>query len=312
MRKKAILALAVATLFWGTTYPVIKHGLSGLKIPPLLFLLLRFFVATAAAMPLLLIKRIRKESLAIMLNPDIALLGLLNGLAYTFQFVGLKSVQAGIASIIFNTYVVFAAIFTRFILKEPIGKQKTLAIISGFLGALIISLGNLHAPARQDGTSVGILLVLICGVITGLYVAYSEKIMKKKDGGEGPSPLSIFLVSTIYTLIFLLIEAAVFRDLRHLVSLDTGSLSWICYLGVCCTFCAFILYLYGVKVLGAVNSSVFLLGQVVISIIISMLLLNEKIDLFTIAGALFIFGAIWLAGNHRRQVKQYIDNNLNL
>lgn len=309
MRKKAILALAVATLFWGTTYPVIKHGLSGLQIPPLLFLFLRFCVATAAAIPLLLIKRIRKESLSVMLNPDIALLGLLNGLAYTFQFVGLKSVQAGIASIIFNTYVLFAALFTRFILKEPIGKQKILAIISGFIGALIISLGNLPDSARQDGTIVGILLVLICGVITGLYVAYSEKIMRKRNGGRGPSPLSIFLASTIYTLILLLIEAAVFRDFRHLASLDTGSLLWICYLGVCCTFFAFILYLYGVKTLGAVNSSVFLLGQVVISIVISMLLLNETIDLFTIAGTLFIFGAIWLVGNHNRRDKQRVDNN---
>ncbi len=300
MRKKAILALAFATLFWGTTYPVIKHGLSGLQIPPLLFLLLRFFVATAAAMPLLLIRRIRKESFAIMLNPDIALLGLLNGLAYTFQFIGLTSVQAGVGSIIFNTYVLFAAIFTRFILKEPIGKQKTLAIISGFFGALIISLGNLPSSARRDGTIVGTLLLLICGVITGLYVAYSEKIMRNRDGGEGPSPLSVFLVSTIYTLIILLIEAAVFRELRHLGSLDTGILPWICYLGVCCTFCAFILYLYGVKTLGAVNSSVFLLGQVVISIVISIIFLSETVDVFTIAGALFIFVAIWLAGNQRR------------
>jgi drug/metabolite transporter (DMT)-like permease len=296
MRKNAIIALILAALFWGTTYPAIKHGVSGLHLPPILFLLLRFIVATAVAAPLLSMKRIREEVFRYILHPHIITLGVLNGLAYTLQFVGLKMIQAGIASIIFNTYVLFATIFARVIIKEHVGKRKLFAILSGFIGAFVISLGDVLSPARQDGTLAGTMLILLCSVATGLYVVYSHLIMKEGEGQKTLSPLSVYIASTVYTLVLLLLEAAAFRELQYVRMLDLSSMLWIGYLGICCTFFAFILYLYGVKVLGAIYTSVFLLGQVIISIAISILLLNESIDLFTVSGAPFIFMAIWLAG----------------
>jgi drug/metabolite transporter (DMT)-like permease len=303
MRKKAFIALALAVLFWGTTYPTIKYGLTGLHLPPILFMCLRFIVATAAAVPLLSIKKVRNEVSRCILQPDIIILGVLNGLAYTFQFIGLKTTQAGVASIIFNTYVLFASIFIRFIFREPIGKRKLLAILSGFLGAAVISLGDVFSSTRQDGTLSGTVLIILCSVVTGLYVALSGKVMRVKDGPRAMSPLSVYLASTVYTLILLLIEAAVSRDLQHMATLNLGSMLWIGYLGIFCTFFAFILYLYGVRVFGAINTSIFLLAQVFISIVISVLLLNETIDLFTITGAPFIFVAIWLIGRVHRSSK---------
>ena len=72
------------------------------------------------------------------------------------------------------------------------------------------------------------------------------------------------------------------------------ALLWVGYLGICCTTGTFILYLYAVRVYGGVNIGVFLLAQVIISIVISVYLLGESLNSYMVFGALLIFAAIWL------------------
>ncbi len=303
MKKKAYIALVFATIFWGTTYPTIKYVLSEMHLPPLLFLCLRFTVATAAASILLFVRRIRKEAASALLDPDIIILGALNAVAYSLQFEGMKTTSAGISAIMVNTYVLFAPLFSRLITGERMTRRKTLAVFTGFTGAAVIALRDLlHSPTVGGGASfragnLGTLLVLLCGAVTGLYVAFSEKIMGTED--KTWSPFTVFFASSVYTLLLLLIEVAVTGDLVRLSSVNPESLPWIAYLGLFSTFAAFVLYLYGVRTLGAVHSSIFLLGQVVIGIVVSVLVLGEPVELFTVTGATFILGAIWLAGNGR-------------
>jgi drug/metabolite transporter (DMT)-like permease len=301
MKKKAYIALVFATIFWGTTYPTIKYVLSEMHLPPLLFLCLRFTVATAAASVLLFVRRIRREASSALLDPDIIILGTLNAIAYSLQFEGMKTTSAEISAIMVNTYVLFAPLFSRLITGELITKRKTLAVLTGFTGAAVIALRDLlHSPTGGDSFragTLGTLLVLLCGTVTGLYVAFSEKIMGNEN--KTWSPFTVFFASSVYTLLLLLIEVAVTGDLVRLSSVNPESLPWIAYLGLFSTFAAFVLYLYGVRTLGAVHSSIFLLGQVVIGIVVSVLVLGEPVELFTVTGATFILGAIWLAGNGR-------------
>jgi len=299
MKKKAYIALVFATIFWGTTYPTIKYVLSEMHLPPLLFLCLRFMVATVAASVLLFVRRVRQEAASALLDPDIIILGALNAVAYSLQFEGMKTTSAGVSAIMVNTYVLFAPLFSRLITGERITRRKTLAVLTGFTGAAVIALKDLlHSPtggASFRAGTLGTLLLLLCGAVTGLYVAFSEKIMGTED--KTWSPITVFFASSVYTLLLLLAEIAVTGDLGRLSSVNPESLPWIAYLGLFSTFAAFILYLYGVRALGAVHSSIFLLGQVVIGIVASVLVLSEPVEVFTITGAIFILGAIWLAGN---------------
>ena len=302
MKKKANIALVFATNFWGTTYPTIKYVLSEMYIPPLLFVCLRFTVATAAASLLLFVRKIRREAAAAMLDPDIIILGALNAVAYSLQFLGMKTTSAGISAIMVNTYVLFAPLFTRLITGECVTRRKTLAVLTGFSGAALIAVRDLlRSPAEgasfPAGAS-GTLLVLLCGAVTGLYVAFSEKIMGTEDTTR--SPFSVFFASSVYTLLLLLAEVAVTGDLVRLSSVRPESIPWIAYLGLFSTFAAFVLYLYGVRSLGAVHASIYLLGQVVIGIVVSVIVLGEPVQVYTVTGALFILGAIWLVGKGRK------------
>jgi drug/metabolite transporter (DMT)-like permease len=304
--KLAILSISIATLFWGTTYPTIKFGLTGLHIPPMFFLFIRFLVAIASMLPLLAFKKIRAETLSCIGNPNVVILGLLNGIAFSFQFLGQVWATAGVSTIMVNTYVLFAPLFVRMILKERIRVWQKIAIIIGFTGVLLISIGDFLVPQEHRKALFGTLLVLVCGIVTGLYVAYSEKIMKKP---HSESPVSIFFASSLFTLLLVALGAASFGDIHSFLLLDLRSIFWVIYLGTFCTSGAFILYLYSVRVFGAVNSAVFLLAQIVISIVLSVLLLDERLNGFMIAGGLSIFVAIWLVKKPEKpNDKQIVDN----
>ena len=306
MKRNAYIALFFATLFWGTTYPTIKYVLSEMSPPPFLFLFLRFAIATAASSALLFSRKIRCEMRFSLRDPYVIILGTLNAVAYSLQFEGMKTTSAGVSAIMVNTYVLFAPLFSRLVTGERITRKKGMAVLTGFAGAAAIALGDLLHSRTGDipfRPAPGTILVLLCGAVTGAYVAYSEKIM----GGTGPqrSPFTVFFASSVYTLLLLVIEIAVTGDLYRLSSVRPESLPWTAYLGLFSTFIAFVLYLYGVRALGAVHTSIFLLGQVVIGIVVSILFLSETVEVYTVAGAALILGAIWLAGNSKNPVAEH-------
>lgn len=293
-KEKAIFAILLATVFWGTTYPTIKFGLSELYLPPLTFLFLRFLVATVSLCPLLFIKPIREEVFWALQKPYIILLGIFNGISYSLQYIGQVSTTAGIATIMVNTYVLFAPIFAHFIFKKKIDLRKKLAIITGFLGVATIAMGDIISSEENTSTLLGTLLVLGCGLLAGVYVAYSEKVMKNRYNEKPLNPLAVFLSSTIFTLLLIIIEGLAFRDLAAFTHIELRAFFIIVYLGIFCTGGAFVLYLYSIKELGSVNSAVFMLLQIIISITISTTLLKEILNVFMLCGGFLIVVAIYL------------------
>ncbi len=293
-RFKAIFSITIATFFWGTTYPVIKFGLSQLHLMPLSFLALRFLSALASLIPLLLIKSIREEFIWSISKPDILILGILNGVAYALQFIGQVSTTAGIATIMVSTYVLFTLLFGHFVLGKKINVRKKIAVFIGFSGVVIIAMGDLINMRGESNSFYGMALTLGTGICAGLYVTFSEKVYELTFSERKLNPVTIFLASTVYSSLIIACAGLFIQDLPHFSSLTFPALLPILYLGVICTSGAFIMYLLAVREAGAVNTAVFMLLQIIISIIFAFVLLREIPDVFMIVGSPLIFVAIYL------------------
>jgi drug/metabolite transporter (DMT)-like permease len=293
-RFKAVFSITIATLFWGTTYPVIKFGLSQLHLTPLSFLTLRFLSALASLTPLLLIKSIREEFIWSISKPDILILGILNGVAYALQFIGQVSTTAGIATIMVSTYVLFTLLFGHFILGKKINLRKKIAVFIGFSGVVIIAMGDLINMRGESNSFYGMALTLGTGICAGLYVTFSEKVYELTFNERKLNPVTIFFTSTVYSSLIIACAGLFIQDLPHFSSLTLPALLPVLYLGVLCTSGAFIMYLIAVREAGAVNTAVFMLLQIIISIIFAFVLLSEMPDVFMIVGSPLIFVAIYL------------------
>ena len=114
----AIVSVSIASLFWGTTYSIVRYGLSEMDLSPFSFLFLRFLIALLSLSPLIFVKQIRMEVFRTLRMPVILLLGVFNGLSYGFQYAGQVSTTAGIATIMMNTYVLFTPVFRMLLLKK--------------------------------------------------------------------------------------------------------------------------------------------------------------------------------------------------
>jgi len=297
----AYAAIILSSLLWGTTYPTIKFGLSHMHLPPISFLLMRFLVAFVTLCPVLFVKRIRREVRWCVKEVDIILLGFFQGLCYCLQFIGQVNTTAGVATIFINSYVLFTPLFGRVLLKEGIYPRQIVAAVFGFVGVVVIVLGDLLWVKVDGVTFSGVLFVFGAGLFTGIYITYSEKVHRLRYEGKRLHPVTIFFTSTFYSLFVMCFAGLLRGELPQFFSLEPVSLAAICYLALFCTNGAFVLYLIAVRDLGSVNSGVFMLFQIIVSMGISFVALGETPDFFMYAGTGLILFAMGLTGMRRRR-----------
>jgi drug/metabolite transporter (DMT)-like permease len=283
------LAVMGASILWGTTYPIIKFGLSDLKLSPITFLSSRFLLSIIILSPLLLNREARKDVAGLIRKPDIMILGLVNGAAYSFQFIGQDRVSSMLAAIMLNTYVLFAPLFARALLGANITPRQKISTLIGFLGTAVIAIGNITGTGDLQGSILGVAMVLSCGVLYGLYIVYSEKNLAILN-----KPIRVFYASTIYSVLLILIAGLILRDLPGIRPLPLEALLPVAYLSVFCTAIAFILYLFAIHRLGSVDSAIYLLLNIIVGIVLSYFMLGEVPDLFIFSGAALIFLSISL------------------
>lgn len=288
-RVTGYLAILGASVLWGTSFPVIKFGYSELNLSPITFLTARFLLSIAVLSPLLVKRAARREVAVYIRKPDIMILGVVNGAAFSFQFIGQARVSSIVASLMLNTYVLFMPLFARTLLGTQITPRQKFATLIGFLGTAVIAFGNFTGTDNILGSLVGVPMVLFAGVLYSLYIAFSEKNMNSIG-----QPVLIFYTSTIYSLLVILIVGFILRDLPGIKPVPLRALLPIAYLSLFCTALAFILYLYAIHRLGSVDSAVYLLLNIVVGIILSYFMLGEVPDIFIYGGASLVFLSIYL------------------
>ena len=288
-RVTGYLAILGASVLWGTSFPIIKFGFSELHLSPITFLFTRFLLSIALLSPLLVKRAARREVAVYIRKPDIMILGVVNGAAFSFQFIGQSHVSSIVASLMLNTYILFTPLFARTLLGTEITTRQKFATMIGFLGTAVIAFGNFTGTDNILGSLVGVPMVLFAGVLYSLYIAFSEKNMNSTG-----QPVLIFYTSTIYSLLVILIAGLILRDLPGIRPVPLRALLPIAYLSLFCTVVAFILYLYGIHRLGSVDSAVYLLLNIVVGIMLSYFMLGEVPDLFIYGGASLIFLSIYL------------------
>lgn len=172
---KAHLALLGANLIYGVNY-IIAKGIMPDKISPSSFVFIRLLFATP--MFWILKSFVLKERVAKSDMLRLMLCGLLGAAANQLLFFhGINLTSPVDASIIMTAVPVIVLVFSAFLLKERITKQKLLGIAIGGIGALALILyGN-----KASGTSslLGNLFIFLNATSYSLYLVFVKPLMKK-------------------------------------------------------------------------------------------------------------------------------------
>ena len=284
--KKAVFLTVLSGVLWGSSFPAIKIGLE--YIDPYMFVFLRFFSASVIMFIAMLFTKKLDLKFA---KKSILALGILNGVSYLLQNVGIASTAASKSSLLVNLTSVWVAILSWFILKDRFGNKKLFAIILSIVGVFFVTT-NLNFLELTRGMLFGDLMVLFAGIGWSFFIVYNKKFI---DDAENSFQ---FMTWVLFVTVLPLIP---FIPLSNNVSLNLPVEAWVAvaYTAIFCWIIPYYLWLKGLKHISSVTSTIVLLTEVVVATVISYFMLSEGFTLISVVGALLILLAIVLVSLDR-------------
>jgi drug/metabolite transporter (DMT)-like permease len=282
-KSKAVFFTILAGILWGTSFPVIKIGLT--YIDPFAFVFWRFLVASIALLVTMLL--LRKLEFKIADKKLLAFLGIANGIGYLLQYVGMNYTTAAKAALFINLSAMWVALLSPKLLGESFSRKKIVGVLFGLVGIVFVST-NLDFSTFGAGQFVGDFMLICSGVAWALFMVYNKKLIMNSTSATFQS-MTWVLVLTLFTIVpFTLLSGPRFFALTEYAWLA------ILYTAIVCWVLPYYLWLEGLKHLSASTSTVLLLSEIVVAVILSIVVLKEPVTVFSTIGAFFIVIAIAL------------------
>lgn len=256
-----ITAALISSLFLGLA-PVFGKAAMGFgKFSPLAVVALR--TSLAALLLVAIIAVFRRKILYIypagLLGCVLA--GTVNGIGSIFYYVGLSKLNASVAQMLYALYPLFVALWLQLDRQSP-SKLTTFRIVMAGLSAFLLT--------RADAGNVdpwGVIFMLIAAALYALHLPINQRVLY-----DVPSP-----TVTVYTLLamsMVVVPAYLLFDR----SLPTGPAPWAPVLALTAvTFFSRLMLFLGVKHIGGMQTALLGLGELLVAILFSHLLLGESL-----------------------------------
>lgn len=240
---KAHFALLGANLIYGANY-IIAKGIMPDKVGPTAFVFIRLVCCVALfwGLKFLFVKEKvkRKDFLRLALC---GLFGAAGNMLFFFHGINLTSPVD--ASIIMTITPVIVLVFSFFILKERITKNKLIGITIAGIGALsLIIYGN-----KAVGTSsfLGNLFVFLNASCYGLYLVIAKTLMKKYN--------AITVISWVFLFGLIFVSPLSIQPMAN-TNFEAFTINTYLVIGYVVVFTTFFAYLFNVYALNYVSPSI--------------------------------------------------------
>ncbi|MFF5995664.1 DMT family transporter [Lysinibacillus sp. KU-BSD001] len=255
-------------------------------IPIFIACVLRFLIASIILVPLLILKEgipsLTKKEFLVLFGQAISGVFLFN----IFMLYGLKYTSAIEAGVITSTIPAVIGILSLFLLNEKLTKKKSVGIFCAMLG--VLSMNVLSSSSEQMSSLGGNLLILGAVLGEALFIIFG------KLSSNRVSPLTISTMVSIFGFILFLPFAIYEAKEFNFLDISLGNWGNILYFGIVVTVIAFLLMYDGLKTVSASSTGVLTSVLPVSSLILSFLILKEKLMYIHFVGMLLVIVAIFL------------------
>jgi drug/metabolite transporter (DMT)-like permease len=297
---KAVFYTLLAGALWGTSFPIIKIGLEYTN--PFAFVFWRFLVSTVVM--LLILLAIKKLDFKFVNKKMLIFLGVANGVGYLLQYVSMGYTTAAKAALFINLSAMWVAILSPKLLGESFSNKKIIGVIFGLIGIVFVST-NLDFFSLIEGQALADLTLIISGFTWAIFMIYNKKLASSSNSDS--------YQSMAWVLVFTFLSIAPFAVFAgsNLFDLSVGAWLGIFWTAIVCWIIPYYLWLVGLKHLSASTSTVLLLSEIVMAIILSIVILREPITVFSSIGAFLIIIAIALVSvQDKKRVKTLASDSL--
>lgn len=277
-RTKLILAMTI----FGTIGIFVKY----IPLPSSVIACVRGFVGVAFLLLMTFIKKtnisfkdIKKNLLLLVIS------GAFIGINWILLFEAYRYTTVATATLCYYMAPIFVTLASPFILKEKLTLKKGLCVFTALIGMIFIS-GIVGTGSLQINVP-GIL----CGVGAAFFYACVILLNKHiKDISSYDMTMTQLFVAAVVILPYTLLTADI-----SAVTLDAKAIICLFVVGIVHTGFAYMIYFSSIGSLKAQTVAIFSYIDPVIAIILSALLLKEKLGLFGFIGAVLILGSTLLS-----------------
>lgn len=199
-----------------------------------------------------------------------------------FFYLALEKINAGIASMLLFTHPVLVSLYFMATKTKKITLTNNIALLAAVLGSvMVIDVFNID---MEKTSLAGIAFGIAASAAYAFYNVYAD--LKLKDFEP--------LVITFYTTVTILAVALVFRPgfFRFEFEMTAQLLGYICELSVISGILP-VMFLYkGIKRVGADKASIVATSELPITILLSFLILGERMGPVQLAGIMLIVCSI--------------------
>ncbi|MFN4977483.1 MAG: DMT family transporter [Bacteroidota bacterium] len=279
--------LILVALMWGGTF--IATRMAAQVFGSFTGATFRYIFALLFLIPMVWIKDKNAFNISRKQFKQLFLLGVTGIFGYSyFFFNGLRLVEASHGALIVSLNPVLVLILTSIRDKKKISFIKILGMTLSLIGvSVVISRGSLHE--LWNGFTWGDAFMLGCPICWALYTFYAGDALKTT------TPLQASTWATLIGFCML----AMFAPFENFPN-QIDPLVWvaIAYLGICGTVLGFVWYYEGIQKIGAVKTSVFNNLIPVFAMVLSVLILGEKIETYALAGSVLVIGGVFLINKY--------------
>ena len=271
---------ALLTIFiWGTTFISTKILLVDFK--PIEILFFRFLIGLIALL-IIYPKRLKKTT------KDQEITFALAGLCGVTLYFLLENI-----ALTYSIAPFFTAILSDFVLKEKSLKSN---FIIGFIAAMIgIALISFNGTSNFKLNPIGDVLALLAALVWAIY-----SVLTKKISEYGYNTIQVIRRIFIYGIAFMLIALLPF-DFELNLNRFTNPvyLGNIIFLGLGASALCFVTWNVAVKILGAVKTSIYIYIVPIVTVVTSLIILNEQITLMSFIGTILTLIGLFLSQDFR-------------
>lgn len=281
-RSSAIGLLVLSSVLWGSSFVSVKIGLAYVNVYDFVF-----FRLAAAAIILLALLILRGQFKPVALGElSVWILGLLNGVAFSLQYVGLLFTTAAKTALLVDLNVIIVAILSWKMFGESFSLRKQLGVILGALGAVLITTnGDLSSLAQ--GEFKGDLLVFAAGLVWAFFIVLHKRVLQRRDRNVIEMSAVVMVATAL-----LLSPMAVLLGGLHLEAVSMEGWGWVAFTAIICTVLPYSLWVFALRAVTATIASVVGMLEVVAAMVLSTLLLGETYSTITLIGAVFVLLSI--------------------
>ncbi len=288
IKAKAHLGLLSANIFFSINLSAVKYLTANHFVHPFGINLIRVSVSAILFWILYLAKPVKTK----IDRADLPrfILCALTGIAINQMLFlkGLSLTYSIHAVLLMLSTPILITIFAAFILREMITGLQVIGLALGVGGAvLLIALGK--NTGSGDNVLLGDTLILVNAVSYTFYFIMVKPLMLKYN------PVQV--TRMIFTLGFFVVLPFGWNEFTDI---SWTSLGWVEYscLGLIVlggTFLAYLFNVYGIKVLGASVTGMYIYLQPIFAAIIAMIFLKESLEWYKVLAGVFIFVGVYLS-----------------